>query len=129
MAKVLVADDVDTIRKYVCTVVESMGHSWIAAENGKEAWEKYKNDKVDLSIVDINMPEMNGLDYLKCVKEVDPDAVVIIMTGYPSAETIVETIEDDGYTYITKPLQIERIKDLVEHGLICRESRLKNKQK
>jgi DNA-binding NtrC family response regulator len=47
------------------------------------------------------------------------------MTGYPSAETIIQTIEDDGYTYIAKPLEIDRVVDLIERGLEFREARLR----
>jgi len=47
-----------------------------------------------------------------------------MMTGYPSAESIIQTIEDDGYTYIAKPLKVHRIMDLIERGLEFREARL-----
>ena len=104
-----------------------MGHTSVEANNGKEAWEKFQGQPIDLSIVDVRMPEMDGIGYLERVKQVDPHAVVIVMTGFPSAETIIETIEDDGYTYITKPLQVDQIEDLVHRGLARREERLTGK--
>ena len=127
MANILIADDEISIRSLLCRVVESMEHTPVDASNGQDALEKFKGESIDLSIVDLNMPELDGLGYLKAVKEIDPKAVVIIVTGYPSAETIIETIEDDGFTYIAKPIHAEQIKDLIEHGLAFRETRLNEK--
>ena len=127
MAKILVVDDERSVRFVLAEMVQRMGHEAIKAENGKDAWEKFQSESVDLSIVDINMPEMDGIAYLEEVKKVDPHAVVIMMTGYPSADTIIQTIEDDGYTYVAKPLEIERMMDLVQNGLAFRQMRLNEK--
>lgn len=125
MANILIADDEAAIRKLLSEVVKKMGHTPIEAADGKEAFDKYKNESVDLSFIDIHMPEINGIDCLERVKEIDPNAVVIVMTGYPSAETIIETISDDGYTYLAKPLDVSRVMDLVQRGLEFREARLR----
>ena len=127
MANILIADDEISIRTLLHRIVESMEHTPVDASDGQEALEKFKQESIDLSIVDLNMPEMDGLEYLKAIKKTDPKAVVIIMTGYPSAETIIETIEDDGFTYIAKPIHVEQIKDLIERGLAFREARLNEK--
>lgn len=103
-----------------------MGHESVESINGKDALEIYTKESIDLSIVDVNMPEMDGMKFLHAVKKMDPDSVIIIMTGFPSADTILETIEDDGYTYIAKPLDLERLKDLVERGLATRGKRIKS---
>jgi two-component system, NtrC family, response regulator PilR len=124
LATILIADDEPSIRSFIGRVVEMMGHQSVQAATGKEALELYGRTPVDLSFVDINMPEMDGIHFLEYVKKQDPKAVVIVMTGFPSAETIVETIEDDGYTYISKPIQIDRLKDLVNRGLEFRKQKL-----
>ena len=125
VANILIVDDEAHIRSLLSDVVERMGHNPLEASNGQEAFEMYQKQSVDLCLVDINMPKMNGIDCLEAVKEIDPMAVIIMMTGYPSAETIIQTIEDDGYTYIAKPLDIHRVMDLIERGLKFRESRLR----
>ena len=125
MANILVVDDESSVRRLLSDVVIKMGHTPIEAANGKEAADKYREAHIDLCFVDINMPEVDGIGCLERIKEIDPEAVVIMMTGYPSAETIIETIEDDGYTYIAKPLDISRIMDLIERGLEFRAARLK----
>lgn len=127
MARILVLDDEDYVRNLVSEIVQRMGHTPVEAENGKEALEKYTEGGIDLAIADIHMPEMDGITFLEETKKIDPDAVVIMMTGYPSAETIIQTVEDDGYTYIAKPIQIDRMKDLIERGLEFRRTRLNEK--
>lgn len=117
MATILIADDEQAVRKVIIKIVKEMGHSAIEAINGKDAWTKFQKNAIDLSIVDVKMPQMDGITFLKKVKKKNPHSVVIVMTGYPSAETIIETIEDDGYTYIVKPIRISHIQDLIERGL------------
>ena len=125
MANILIVDDESAVRKLLSEVVKRMGHAPIEAANGKEAYDKFRNASIDLSFLDIHMPELDGISCLETLKSIDPEAVVIVMTGYPSAETIIETIEDDGYTYIAKPLEVHQIMDLIERGLAFREARLR----
>ncbi|NQT24803.1 response regulator [candidate division KSB1 bacterium] len=127
MARILIADDEEAIRHYLQKTIQMLGHDTLVAPNGKEALDIFKNDTIDLSIVDIKMPKMDGLSFLHSAKEIDPDAVIIIMTGYPSAESIVETIEDDGYTYLAKPIDMVRLQDLIGRGLAMRDKRLGKK--
>ena len=124
MANILIADDEPSVRTFVSRVVENTGHTAIAACDGRDALEKFKTNQIDLSFVDVNMPEFGGIAFLEKAKEIDTNAVVIIMTGFPSAETIIETIEDDGYTYIAKPLRIDQIQDLILRGLETRKDLL-----
>ena len=125
MANVLIADDEATIRRLLSSIIKKLGHTPIEAANGKEAFDKYKNESIDLSFIDIQMPEIDGIDCLERVKQIDPNAVVIIMTGYPSAETIIDMINDEGYTYLAKPLNVNKVMDLVQRGLEYRKARLK----
>ena len=127
MATILVADDEYSFRRFIKEVITRAGHTPVEAADGQEALEKFKNNSIDLSIIDVNMPNMSGLEYLKQIKKIAPDAVVIIMTGYPSAETILETIEEDGYTYIAKPLKIDKLVDLIKRGLAIRDKCIKEK--
>ena len=121
----MIVDDEESVRHFLKRVVQEMGHSAIEASNGIQALSMFKEGKIDLSFVDVYMPKMNGIGYLEKVKEIDPDAIVIMMTGHPSAESIVETIEDDGYTYVAKPMKVQQIQDLINRGLTAREDRVK----
>ena len=127
MARILIADDEEGVRYYLQRSIQQIGHVPIEASNGKEALDIFKSGSIDLSIVDINMPEMDGLKFLHRAKKINPAAVVIIITGYPSAESVVETIEDDGYTYMTKPIDMVRLQDLINRGLVMRDKSLGKK--
>ncbi|MFH1942644.1 MAG: response regulator [bacterium] len=128
LANILIVDDEAPIRRLLSDVITRMGHTPVEAADGKEAFEKFQSESIDLSFMDIHMPGIDGIGCLERMKEIDPKAVVIMMTGYPSAETIIETIEDDAYTYIAKPLDLNRIIDLVMRGLKFREARLNGEE-
>jgi len=129
MAKVLIVDDEAPFRSFLCDVVTRMKHEAVPAENGLKAWQLYQKDAFDMCMVDVNMPEMDGIGFLDRVKKYDPAAIVVMMTGFPSADTILETIEDDGYTYISKPIDLSTVIDLVQRGLEARKRRVKELKK
>jgi DNA-binding NtrC family response regulator len=117
VANILIADDEELIRSFIKRIIEGLGHEAFLAANGRVALDIFKKHQIDLSFVDIRMPEMDGLTFLHEAKKIKPDTVVIIITGFPSADTITETVEEEGYTYITKPLSIQNIVDLIQRGL------------
>jgi DNA-binding NtrC family response regulator len=124
LANIMIADDVDMVRRFIRRIVEDLGHTPIEAENGEVAWQKFQRQPVDLFVVDVKMPEMDGVTFLHKVKEKDPHAVIIMVTGFPSADAITETIEDEAYTYVTKPLKVDQMRDLIERGLEFRKAQL-----
>jgi DNA-binding NtrC family response regulator len=113
----MIADDEELVRSFIKRIVEGLGHEAFLAANGKVALDIFKKQQIDLSFVDVRMPLMDGLTFLHEAKKIRPDAVVIIITGFPTAETITETVEEQGYTYITKPLSVQHIIDLIQRGL------------
>ncbi len=117
MANILVADDEELVRSFIKRIIEGQGHKPFLAANGKTALDIFKKQHIDISFVDIRMPEMDGLTFLHEAKKINPDSVVIIITGFPSAETITETVEEEGYTYLAKPLDVQQIIDLIHAGL------------
>ena len=124
MATILIADDVDMVRRFIRRIVEDMGHTPVEAENGEVAWIRFQKQPIDLCVVDVKMPEMDGVSFLRKAKSLDPNAVVIMVTGFPSADTITETIEEDAYTYVTKPLKVDQMRDLIERGLEYRKAQI-----
>jgi len=126
VAKILIVDDEKDVRSFLRRAIEKIGHEVVETPDGSAALETYRDDAIDMCFVDVNMPVMDGIAFLEEVKKRDESAIVVIMTGFPSAETIIETVEDDGYTYIAKPLRLEQIKDLVERGLAARKQKNKS---
>jgi two-component system nitrogen regulation response regulator NtrX len=87
------------------------------AANGAEALKQYATDPPDLMILDIWMPEMDGLETLRRVKELVPTAQVMMMSGHGSIETAVKAVKLGAYDYIEKPLSLENVTLRVKHAL------------
>ena len=80
----------------------------------RESAKRIQNTSYDLIIADLVMPGLSGLDLLKYAKEVNPDVIVIIITGYASVETAMTAIREGAYDYISKPCKLEEVKVVVE---------------
>ncbi|MBD0316157.1 MAG: sigma-54-dependent Fis family transcriptional regulator [Nitrospiraceae bacterium] len=116
-ASILVVDDEDAIRTSLRSILEDEGYEVAVASNGKEALRIYATDPPDLMMLDIWMPEMDGLETLRRVKEYVPTAPVMMMSGHGSIETAVKAIKLGAYDYIEKPLSLENVTLRVKHAL------------
>ncbi len=106
MASVLVVDDAEFVRVAIKQMLEANGHSMAGgAANGIEAIEKYAELKPDVVILDITMPEMNGIEALKRIKVFDPKAKVIICSAIGFQEMLAEAIECGAEEFIVKPFE------------------------
>jgi len=116
--KVLVADDEPTIRELMSLVLERDGHTVATANDGVKALELLKEQRYDALLSDIQMPHMNGLELLKRAREIQPDLIVVVMTGFGTIETAVEAIKGGAADFITKP-----IRDLEQIPLIFKKAK------
>ena len=114
MKSVLIVDDSRVSRRMLRNMLESVGFS-VAGEaiNGKEGFELYKKLSPDVVTMDITMPEMNGIDSLKLMKEYDPDAKVIIITAAGQNEKRAEAEENGADAFVTKPYDNKEIIDTI----------------
>lgn len=96
--------------------LEKEGYEVETARNGEVAVKMVENDDFDVVITDINMPRSNGIDVLNAVNHFRPTTPVIMMTGYASAETAVETMKKGAYDYITKPFNMEDFKLIIRNA-------------
>jgi len=104
MKSILVIDDDPLIRKTLFSHLSKEGQEVSMAENGEEGLEKYKENLPDLVILDIRLPDMDGLEVLCKIKEKDKNANIIIMTAYDDMKTTVEAIKQGAFEYLVKPL-------------------------
>lgn len=122
-AQILVVDDEEKMRNLLKKVLVKQGFSVRTAPNGIDALGKVKENPFDIVIADIRMPEMNGMEVLKAVKEIRPEIYVIIMTAFGSIDSAVEAMKKGAYDYITKPFKMSEISIVV--GKAFEEKRLR----
>ncbi|OGS07425.1 MAG: hypothetical protein A2270_00425 [Elusimicrobia bacterium RIFOXYA12_FULL_51_18] len=115
-SKLMVVDDELGFRDLVSRVF-SDDYDVVAAANGEEALQKAGARDIDVVISDMTMPKLGGLDMLKALKEIDPNIEVILVTGYATLETAVESMKRGAYDYIAKPFDIEKLARLVARAL------------
>jgi len=116
-ASILIVDDEEAVRTSLRSILEDEGYEMAEAANGAEALKIYGTDPPDLMILDIWMPEMDGLETLRRVKEFAPTAQVMMMSGHGSIETAVKAVKLGAYDYIEKPLSLENVTLRVKHAL------------
>jgi len=119
MAAVLVVDDTLFMRASIRQMLEANGHSVAGeASNGVEAIEKYAAVKPDVILMDITMPDMDGLEALRRIKEIDPKAKVIMCTAMGQQAMVAKAVELGAQQFIVKPFQPDRLMAAIE--TVCR---------
>ncbi|RMH85631.1 MAG: sigma-54-dependent Fis family transcriptional regulator [Calditrichaeota bacterium] len=116
IGRVMVVDDEENIREVLSSYLDSLGYEVVTANDGQDALEKFEPGTYDLVISDLLMPNIDGLELLKRVREKDRDVIFLMITGYPSIETAVEAIKKGAYDYITKPFHMEDVKLRIERS-------------
>lgn len=104
MKSVLVIDDDPLIRKTLSSYLSKKGFEALVAEDGEEGIQKYEEHIPDLVILDIRLPDVDGLEVLGRIREKDPNASIIIMTAYDDMKTTIEAIKLGAFEYLVKPL-------------------------
>jgi two-component system response regulator HydG len=116
-AKILVADDESSHRQMIEAVLAAEGYEVTQAEDGQAAISAVADRFYDLVIMDVRMPNVDGIQALQKIKQISPDIPVILMTAYASVGSAVEGLKADAYDYLIKPLDIEELKILVAKAL------------
>ena len=115
MAKVLIVDDAAFMRMMIKDILTKNGYEVAAeAENGIKAIEKYQETNPDLVLMDITMPEMDGIQALKKIKEVDAGAKVIMCSAMGQQAMVIEAIQSGAKDFIVKPFQADRVIEAVK---------------
>ena len=116
MAKnILICDDAAFMRMMIKDILSKNGYNVAGeAENGAKAVEKYAELKPDLVLMDITMPEMDGIQALKKIKESDPSALVIMCSAMGQQAMVIEAIQSGAKDFIVKPFQADRVIEAVK---------------
>lgn len=118
MAKVLITDDAAFMRMQLKDILTKLGHEVVGeAGNGQEAIEKYQELEPDIITMDITMPEMNGVEAVKEIKQLDADVKIIMCSAMGQQSMVLEAIQAGAKDFIVKPFTAERIDEAMKKAL------------
>ncbi len=109
MATILVVDDAAFMRMRCSKLLVERGHQVVEAENGLEAIARYREAKPDAVLMDVTMPEMDGLTALKEIRKIDPAAKVAMVTAMGQQTMILEAVKSGACDFVVKPFQPDRV--------------------
>ena len=120
MYKVLVVDDDKVLQDSVRQAIEYHHFMVDVADNGKEALDKVFKENYDLIVMDVNMPEMDGITALKEIKKYNPSIIVLILTAYSNVSDAVRVVKEGAYNYLEKPISSDNLVALIKRALKAR---------
>lgn len=114
MAKVLVVDDAQFMRMKASKLLSSKGFEVVEASTGAEAVEAYKAESPDAVLLDITMPDMDGLQALKEIKKLDPKANIAMVTAMGQQSIVMEALKAGAKDFVVKPFDADRVMAAIE---------------
>ena len=116
-AKVLVIDDEKLLRWSLEQNLSKDGYSVITSEKGLEGLSFFKEDSPDITLLDIHLPDISGITVLEGIKEMNKDAIVIMITAFGDVQTAVKTIKLGAYDFVEKPFNMDKLKIILDKAL------------
>ena len=116
-ANILIVDDEEVVRLSHLRSLEGSNCSTRAAGDGREALMVMEQDPADVVLLDLRMPDLDGMDVLKAIKQRWPDSEVVVITGYPSLETAKEAVRLGAFNYLTKPLAPNEVMKVADDAI------------
>lgn len=113
---ILIVDDEQAQRDLLAGFLKKRGYAVSIAASGREAIELNKTTGFDLAILDLKMPEIDGIETMSRMREIDPQAFFIILTGYGTVESAVEAMKIGAYDYLSKPINLDELELLIERA-------------
>lgn len=117
VSEILIADDDRTIRLFLQEIMKTAGYKVTVASDGKMALRKIRQKRFDLVLMDIWMPNMNGIEVLSSLRGEPTPPKVVIMTSDGTSETILSAVRERAYRYVKKPIEPNELLDLVRNAL------------
>jgi two-component system, chemotaxis family, chemotaxis protein CheY len=117
MARILIVDDAEFLRVRISKMLIGNGHQVIEANNGVVAVNTYKTEHPDVVLMDITMPEMDGLQALKEIRAFDPKAKVVMLTALGQESVVLEAIKSGARDFVVKPFEPDRVLNAIRKAL------------
>ena len=112
--KILIVDDEPIMRESLAGWLERDGYEIETASGGEEALEKFKSAYYDILLVDIKLEGISGLELLRCVKDINPRATVVMITAYASIASAIEAMKNGAEDYLLKPFEPNELSTIIE---------------
>ena len=114
---ILLVDDQDTIRFFLEKTLKQEGYEAVTARTGAEAIEKARSVVPDLVLLDLKLPDMDGLEVLRRIKEIFPEIGVVMITAFGDIETAVNAMKNGAYDFVSKPINLDQLLMVIKKGL------------
>jgi DNA-binding NtrC family response regulator len=111
---ILIVDDDESQRNLLAGFLGKKGHKISTASSGKEAIAINSESGFDLAIMDLKMPELDGIETMRQMKEIDPETYYVILTGYGTVESAVQAMKQGAYDYLNKPVNLDELELIIE---------------
>ena len=115
--RLLIAEDEERLRRLLQMLLSNKGYNLTLAADGTEAWEIYQGGHFDLVITDIRMPNMDGMQLLRKIKELSPQTPIIVITAFGTIESAVEAMREGALDYVTKPFEEAKLQVAIDRAL------------
>lgn len=126
-AKIMVVDDEEGILKSIVGILQDEGYETVTARDGREALQTYQQETPDALLLDIWMPDMDGIEALKRLQEIDADSAVVMISGHGTISTAIKAVKLGAFDFIEKPLSMDilliTLEKALEHRRLRRESK------
>jgi len=114
---ILVVDDDAAVRKSLSSILSMEGYLVETVENGKQAIRISEKSRFDIALIDIKLPDMEGTELLHRLKENQPHMVKIVITGFPTLENAMKTVNEGADGYILKPFDVQKLLEMIRKHL------------
>ncbi len=126
MAKILIVDDEQGMRELLEILLVREGYKVVTAADAVKAIQLCRKDTFDLIITDLRMPNMDGIAFMREVKKISPSSMVILITGYASAETALAAMKEGAFDYIEKDFKIDDLKMTIRNALVAKGKQMED---
>ena len=124
-ARILIVDDDENIRNTLKAILEDEGYAVDAAISGGEAIQKTQKTAYNVALLDIRLPDIEGVELLKLIRDTVPRMRKIMLTGYPSMQNAIAALNKNADAYLVKPIDIEKLLETVKNQLKLQEGERK----
>ncbi len=127
-ARILVVDDDENIRKVLMMILQDEGYNVDMAGTAKEAIEKTRKNFYNLALIDVRLPDMEGIELLTKVRDTTPRMRKIIITGYPTLQNAIEAVNRGADAYILKPFDMTKVLTTIKEQLRKQQEEIRYSQ-